>query len=86
VKHHTKAKGHQINFLTQRVENKGRWGTKEVGHNRGKGAEENEVKYRTKVTEHQVNCLAQRVEDKGRRGDNEGHPSSHLCGAHRDRG
>ena len=49
-----------------------------------KKAEEKGVKDRTKAREHQVNCLTQRVEDKGRRGGSEGHPSSHLCNAHRD--
>jgi hypothetical protein len=49
-------------------------------------AEEKGVKHHTKAMEHQINCLAQRVEDKGRRGGSEGHPSSHLCGAYRDRG
>ena len=68
VKHHTKVRKHQVNFLTQRVENKGRSGTEEVGHNKGKRAEKNEVTHHTKVREHQVYYLAQRIEDKGRRG------------------
>jgi hypothetical protein len=64
----------------------GRRGTEEVGYKRGKRAEEKMVKHRTKARVHQVNCLTQRVEDKGRRGGSEGHPSSHLCGAHKDGG
>jgi DNA-directed RNA polymerase specialized sigma subunit len=62
----------------------GRRGTQEAGHKREKRSKEKEEKHRTKVMEHQINCLAQRVEDKGRRGGSEGHPSSHLCGAHKD--
>jgi hypothetical protein len=64
----------------------GRRGIEEAGHKRGKMAEEKGVKHHTKAREYQINCLAQRVEDKGRRGGSEGHPSSHLCGAHRDGG
>ena len=64
----------------------GRKGTEEARHKREKMAKEKGVKHSTKARKHQINCLAQRVEDKGRRGGNEGHPSSHLCGAHRDGG
>jgi hypothetical protein len=46
-----------------------RRGTEEVGHKRGKRAEEKGVKHCAKAREHQVNFLAQMVKDKGRRGE-----------------
>ena len=70
-------------MVRQRLE---RRGTQEAGHKKGKRAEEKGVKHHTKAREYQVYCLAQRVEDKGWRGGSEGHPSSHLCGAHKDGG
>ena len=61
-------------------------GDKRSGTQEEKKSGRERVKHSTKAREHQVNCLVQRVEDKGKKGGNKGHPSSHLCGAHKDRG
>jgi hypothetical protein len=76
----TKQTKHEKKKKTMAGQRLGRRRTEEAGHKRGKRVEEKGVKHRTKAREHQINCLVQMVDDKGRR---EGHPSSHLCSAHK---